>query len=210
MSNASRVGVAVSGGTANRFGFVDRALPDGVIERAYSNGRLERRVWNPQSPHIVTWDDNVGNRGHDRDLGQGRIERTDAQGIVTTGQQVGHGITVWENGQYVTVNETPLPESPPPPRPQPGGFSGLLVALGLGGLFGLGGAALLQQHNDAAAAEAMLYDEIAMQEEAARRARQQATSSSSGSSDGGGGGEISWENDDNGDGDGGDGVDSFG
>lgn len=153
----------------------------------------------------------MGNRGRDRDLGQGRIERTNGQGGVTFGQQVGNGVTVWENGQYVTVNETPLPEPPPRPRPSPGGFSGLLVALGLGGLFGLGGAALLQPGNDAEAAEMMLYDEVAMQEEALRRARQQSGSGSSSGSDGGSSGDVDWDDDDNGDGgDGGDGVDSFG
>ena len=185
-----------------RFGFVDRVLPDGAVERAYDNGRVERRIWNAQVPDVVAWSDNTGNEGRDRDLGRGRIERTDAHGVVMLGQQVGHGVTSWNDGQYVTVNETPLPEPPPPPPIRPGGLAGVLIALGIGGLFGLGGAALLSRGD-----EAMLYDEIAMEEEAMRRtARQQQTSQSSSSSDGGGDG--GWDDDD-GDG-GGDGVDSFG
>ena len=199
---------------ASRFGFVDRVLPDGVVERAYSNGRIERRVWNPQLPDTVIWSDNTGGQGRDRGLGGGKIERTDAQGGVTTGQQMGHGITVWENGLHVTVNETPLPEPPPRPIPQPSGFAGLLVGLGLGGLFGLGGAALLARGDDAAGAEAMLYDEVAMQQEELRRvARQQqasGTSTSSSSSDGGSGGDGGgWGDDDDHGGDD-NGVDSFG
>ena len=204
----------MSTGGASRFGFVDSMLPDGMVERAYSNGRVERRSWNPQQPDIVTWSDNTGGQGRDRDLGGGKIERIDAQGSVTTGQQMGHGITVWENGQYVTVNETPLPEPPPRPMPQPSGFAGLLVGLGLGGLFGLGGAALLARGDDAAGAEAMLYGEVAMQEEELRRAARQgqATGNSSSSSSGGGdsGGDSGgWGDDDDNGGDG-DGVDSFG
>ncbi len=196
-----------------RFGFVDRVLPDGAVERAYDNGRVERRVWNAQVPDVVAWSDNTGNQGRDRDLGQGRIERTDAHGVVLIGQQVGHGITSWNDGQYVTVNETPLPDPPPPPPIRPGGLAGVLIALGIGGLFGLGGAALLRSGDEAGSAEAMLYDEIAMEEEAMRRAARQqqagqSSSSSSSSSDGGGDG-GDWDDDDDGDG-GGDGVDSFG
>jgi hypothetical protein len=196
-----------------RFGFVDRVLPDGVVERAYANGRVERRVWKAQVPDVIAWSDNAGNMGRDRDLGGGRVERTEANGTVLIGQQVGHGITSWNNGQYVTVNETPLPEPPPPPPTRPGGLAGLLMALGIGGLFGLGGAALLRPGDDVGSAEAMLYDEMAMQEEEVRRAARQqqaAGSSSSSGSDGGGGdgGGGDWDND----GEGGDdnGVDSFG
>ncbi len=199
---------------ASRRGFVDRVAADGSVERAYGNGRHERRVWDRQVPDAVMWSDNVGNHGQDRDLGGGRIERTDAQGVVTIGQQVGHGITTWDDGRYVTVNETPLPEPPPPPAPRPGGMAGLVIALGLGGLFGLGGAALLRPGDEAGAAEMLLYDEVTAQEEAMRRAaRQQQTANTSSSGDGGGsdgGGDWGSDDDDDG-GDGGDsGVDSFG
>lgn len=193
-----------------RFGFVDRVLPDGAIERAYDNGRVERRLWNARTPDLVDWSDSTGNQGQDRDLGRGRIERTDARGVVMIGQQLGHGITSWDDGRYVTVNETPLPEAPPPPPVRPGGLAGVLIALGIGGLFGLGGATLLRPGDDAMSAEAMLYDEIAMQEEAARRAARQGQtgSSSSSSSSDGGSDDGGWDDDDDSSDD--SGVDSFG
>lgn len=198
----------MSAGSPNRFGFVDRALPDGAVERAYSNGRVERRTWDPAEPAVVAWSDNVGNQGRDRDLGGGRVERADAHGNITIGQGVGHGITVWGDSDYVTVNETPLPEPPPPPPARPGGFAGLLVALGLGDLLGFGGAAPAHAADDPAAAEALLYDELAMQQEAARRAARQGQASSHSSGDGGGdGGDSDWDNDNGGDDNG---VDSFG
>src|SRR3954466_141757 len=119
----------MSGGSNTRIAFIDRPLSDGSVERTYGGGLTERRI--AEGPGAIAWTDNRGHSGRDLDLGQGRIRREEATGTVSEGQQVGHGITTWNGGQYVTVNETPLPESLPPPPPRPGGLSGVLIALGL-------------------------------------------------------------------------------
>jgi hypothetical protein len=189
----------MTSGEGHRVGFVDSLLPDGSVERVYADGVRERRV--AQGPGVVAWSDSRGRRGRDTHLGGGRVRREDAAGLVAEGQQVGNGVTVWEGGRYLTVNETPMPDPPPAPPPRPGGLAGLLIGLGLGGLFGLGAG----PHGlDPASGEYALYAEEYARQEALRRGRP---------ASGGGGDGMSvgaWSNDS---GDGGAverGADSFG
>lgn len=154
---------------AGRIGFVDMLLADGAVERAYSDGRRERRL--REAADRVRWSDNVGNEGVDRDLGEGRVRREEARGSVTEGQHVGNGVTVWNDGAYITVNETDLPEPPPPPPPRPTGFAGLLFGLGLGSLFGLSAGAVAAYGIDPTADEYPLYQEEYARQQAMRQAQ---------------------------------------
>lgn len=212
----------MSGADGTRIAFTDRLLADGAVERTYAGGLIERRV--PQGPGAIAWADNRGRSGRDLDLGQGRIRREEADGTVAEGQQVGHGITTWQGGRYVTVNETTLPDTLPPPPPRPGGFSGLLIALGLGGLFGLGASAALAYGLDPTSDEYALYaEQMAVEEQRRQLAQAQAgqaggsnsgTSSSSDYGDsgdtGGGDDRDDWTDDTNDAGGGDFGDDSFG
>ena len=197
-------------GRARRVSFVDALLADGALERAYDTGVRERRV--ARESGIVEWSDSQGAQGRDLDLGEGRVRREVAGGGITEGRQVGNGVTVWDDGQLITINETPLPEQLPAMPAATGGLGGLLLGLGLGGLFGLGAAGANPYGLDPNSDEYALYAEQAMQQERLRRAQQAQTATSgtstSTSSDFG-------FDDDRGDGDGdsggdGDGADSFG
>ena len=206
LDNPASIGGA---GRARRVSFVDALLPDGAVERAYDTGVRERRV--AREPGVVEWSDSRGAQGRDLDLGDGRVRREVAGGVME-GRQVGHGVTVWDDGQLITINETPLPEQLPAMPAAAGGLRGLLLGLGLGGLFGLGAAGANPYGLDPNSDEYALYAEQALQQEQLRRAQQAqtatsgasvSTSSDFGFDDGRDGG--------NGDGDGGgDGADSFG
>lgn len=150
-----------------RIRFTDTPLPNGSIERVYSNGVREQRL--VQGPGIIAWSDNRGNQGRDLYLGAGRLRREDVKGTVSEGQQVGSGITTWNGGQYVTVNETLLPELPlPMPPPPPTGFTGIVAGMGLGGLVGVSAAASLDPNTG----EYALYMEEQARQEALRRQQQ--------------------------------------
>jgi hypothetical protein len=199
-------------GRARRVSFVDALLPDGALERAYDTGVRERRV--AREPGVVEWSDSQGAQGRDLDLGEGRVRREVADGGVTEGRQVGNGVTVWNDGQLITINETPLPEQLPAMPAAAGGLRGLLLGLGLGGLFGLGAAGANLYGLDPNSDEYALYAEQAMQQEQLRRAQQTQTASSGTSSSTSS--DFGFDDDgDDGDGDGdgggdGDGSDSFG
>ncbi len=197
-------------GRARRVSFVDTLLPDGAVERAYDSGVRERRV--AREPGVVEWSDSQGAQGRDLDLGEGRVRREVAGGVME-GRQVGNGVTVWSDGQLITVNETPLPEQLPV-MPAVGGLGGLLLGLGLGGLFGLGAASANPYGLDPNSDEYALYAEQAMQQEQLRRAQQAQTTASGSSTDGSSSGDFGFDDDrddHDGDGDGdGDGADSFG
>ena len=194
------------GGGAVRVGFVDTLQPDGAVERAYDTRVRERRV--PRGPGVIEWSDSQGGQGRDLDLGGGRIRREDAGGVVSEGQQVGNGVTVWNDGRLITVNETPLPEQLPTVPATGGGLGGLLFGLGLGGLFGLGAVSANPYGLDPNSDEYALYAEQAMQAEQIRRT-QQAQGGASGSS-GSTSSEFSFGDDDRDGDDSGDGTDSFG
>ena len=159
----------MTGNAPGRIGFVDTPLPDGAAERVYTDGRRERRV--PEAPDRVRWSDSVGNDGSDQDLGGGRIRREEAHGVVAEGQHVGNGVTVWNGGAYVTVNETDVPEPPLPPPPRPTGFTGLLFGLGLGSLFGLGAGAVAAYGIDPTGDEYPLYQEEYARQQAMQQAQ---------------------------------------
>lgn len=193
--------------------FVDTLLPDGSVERTYSNGVRERRF--AVGPGLVEWNDSRGNRGRDINLGRGQVRREEANGQVSFGQDVGNGATIWNNGQYLSVNQTMLPEPPlPSPPPPPGGFGGLLFGLGLGGLIGLSAGGVGPYGVDPESGEYALYAEDFARQEQLRRQQAAGTSDSTGSggSDFGGGDTDSNGSDDTGSSSGGwdSGGDSFG
>ncbi len=193
----------------NRFTFVDSLQPDGSIERVYSNRTRERRT--VEAVGVIRWSDSNGISGRDIYLGDGRIRREDSRGVASEGQHLGNGVTVWNNGQYLTVNQTALPEPPSPVAPRPGGVGGLLMGLGLGGLFGLSAASGNPFGVDPNSGEYGLYaEEMARQEQLRRMQQQQGSGydSTSGSSDGGSSDDNWSDNSDSG-GDWG-GTDSFG
>ncbi len=139
-----------------RIAFTDTVLGEGAVERVYTDGRQERRVM--EARDRVRWSDGAGNTGTDSDLGGGRIRREDARGAVSEGQHLGNGVTAWNDGAYVTVNETQVPELSPQ-VPRPGGLRGVLLGLGLGSLFGLGAGAVSAIGIDPAADDYGLYAE---------------------------------------------------
>jgi hypothetical protein len=161
----------------SRIGYIDSYFPDGTVRRAYSNGMTEKRTL--VAPGRIHWLDSNRQEGYDVDMGNGLVKREYADGRVAYGQNVGNGITGWNNGEYVTVNETPLPDTlalyQPPPAPT--GFAAWAIGAGLGGFFGLSamnyGPYGIPQDSD----EYMLYAELE-QEEQLRRQQQQAQSSS--------------------------------
>ncbi len=103
--------------------FDDKLLPDGSVERTYSEGRIEWRRRLPDGS--VEWHDNSGVRGVDQALGGGIIRRTFQTGRVIYGREQGHGRTAWSDGT-LTHNRT-----------QFGGRMGsILAGLGAGVLLG--------------------------------------------------------------------------
>ncbi|MEI6044936.1 MAG: hypothetical protein WCS37_11335 [Chloroflexota bacterium] len=182
-----------------RISFIDRLLPDDRVERTYSNGGVEWRVG--QAPDRISWVDNQGQQGVDLDLGGGQVRRENAIGQVWLGQNLGNGITSWNGGQYVTVNETVFPEPSLTTSTPLTGIAGIVAGLGLGWLFGLNATPYgVSADSD----EYLLYaeQEILLQEQA----RRQAVGDSG--SGGDGGGDFSDSGDDSGSGD--FGTDSFG
>jgi hypothetical protein len=180
----------------NRISFIDRLLPDGRVERTYSNGGVEWRV--VQTPDRISWVNNQGQQGVDLDLGGGQVRRENVVGQVWLGQNLGKGITSWNGGQYVTVNETVFPEPALPTSTPLTGIAGIVTGLGLGWLFGLNATPYgVSADSD----EYLLYaeQEALLQEQARNQA----------AGDGGdGGGGFSDSGDDSGSGD--FGTDSFG
>jgi hypothetical protein len=170
---------------------MDYLLLDGSIERRYRDGTSERRTI--AGPGRIQWSDNRGRSGVDINLGNGQIQRQFANGQSSFGQDLGNGITSWNGGQYLTINETPLPEQLPPPPEPTRGLGGLMVAMGLGWMFGLSAYANSPYGLDPNAPEYALFAEYEMQQEQLRR--QQLTSSSSSSGDGGDSGDSDWSGD---------------
>jgi hypothetical protein len=167
-----------------RLSFIDRYLPDGRVERQYSNGTTEWRFM--QAPDRIAWNDNRGQQGVDILLGNGQVQRHFANGRKDIGQNLGNGVTSWNNGQYITVNETVFPDQMPPAPRAAGGMSGLFVGLGLGWMFGLSANPGSPYDLDPASSEYALYAEYDMWEaEQLRRQQQQTTSDSGSSGDGG-------------------------
>ncbi|MFF2043474.1 hypothetical protein ACFVVX_23940 [Kitasatospora sp. NPDC058170] len=161
-------------------GYSDELLADGTVHRRYEDGRSEwrRRV----AGGLVHWHDNREGVGTDERLGTDLIKRTNADGTVAYGRDIGYGRTVWARGEQVTVNRT--------------AFRGRLgVVLGALGVAGATAVAVSQfPPLDLSADE---------EEELRRQAQAQQANSSggdggSGSSGGGDGGDFS---DDDGDGD---------
>jgi hypothetical protein len=152
----------------NRVTFRDNFQPDGTIERVYSNGLREKRMI--QAPGVVSWSDNRGNRGQDFYVGAGRVQRVEANGNISEGVQTGAGVIVWNNGQFIAVNDTPLPEPPLPPLPgKPGGFGGLLLGLGVGALYGYRKEGYGPYGVDPSSAEYALYAEEQARQQAIQR-----------------------------------------
>lgn len=114
-----------------RIGFTDQVRPDGTIQRSYNDGLIEWRT--ARAPDRIEWTNSRQDRGVDVDLGGGRVRRETSGGEVSLGQHLGYGVTSWDDGAYVTVNETALTELAPP-SPRLTGLAALLSALGLGWL----------------------------------------------------------------------------
>lgn len=146
----------MASGAPRRISFTDTVLKDGAVARIYTDGCREQRI--KEAPDRIRWSDSTGNTGTDSDLGGGRIRREDARGAIAEGQHLGSGITSWNDGAYVTVNETPIPESAPQ-VPRPGGLRGVLLGLGLGTLFGVGAGSAAAIGIDPAAGDYDLYAE---------------------------------------------------
>jgi hypothetical protein len=72
-----------------RLSFIDRYLPDGRVERQYSNGTTEWRFM--QAPDRIAWNDNRGQQGVDILLGNGQVQRHFANGRKDIGQNLGLG-----------------------------------------------------------------------------------------------------------------------
>jgi hypothetical protein len=166
-----------------RIGYRDSYFPDGAIKRTYSNGIVEKRVL--VAPGRIQWLDNNRQEGFDVDMGNGLVKREYANGQVAYGQNVGNGITSWNNGAYVTVNETPFPTAPVPYQPPaPSGFAAWAIGAGLGGFFGLSAMNYGPYGVPYDSDEYMLYAELE-QEELLRRQQQQGGGDGGTSSDGG-------------------------
>jgi hypothetical protein len=116
--------------------FRDAHLPDGSVERRYGNGVTEQRV--VRGLDRIEWNDNRGGHGFDFDMGEGVVRRQPDNADASVGVHLGNGVTSWDGGASLTINETPLPDVLPPAPPRPTGLTAVIVGLGLGGLFGLG------------------------------------------------------------------------
>ena len=130
---------SLPGGTteprAARVLYSDRLRPDGSVERRYATGVTERRA--VKGPGQIEWTDDRGGSGTDFNLGDGNVVRQTATGESLAGRQLGFGITCWNDGARITVNETPLPEREPR-VPPPSLIGRCISGLGLGGIFGAG------------------------------------------------------------------------
>ena len=144
----------------SRVSYSDRVVgSDGSVERRYANGVIERRV--VAGPGEIAWTDDRGGSGRDYNLGDGQVLRRAASGGSALGRQIGFGITCWNDGARVTVNETPLPERTP--EPPPPSFLGRCAAgLGMGSVFRVGAIRVGKRRILPGSDEFPLYAEQAM------------------------------------------------